>query len=104
MLTEYEFAFTAEDHVRVRIVTERGRGVVSFAVQYEITIGGRTAPVVRYDSAHGQPHRDVLDPLGHTISKDWLPHWDMGEALDHALADLRANWRDYRAEFEEGAA
>lgn len=52
--------FTTEDVMHLRFVTERGT-VVEFAVQYEANIDGIWYRVLRYDSAHGYPHRDVLD-------------------------------------------
>ena len=36
--------------------------IVEFRIQYEAFIAGHWHPIVRYDSAHGQPHRDVLHP------------------------------------------
>lgn len=96
--TAYEIAFTAQDYMRVRIVSERGRGVVSFTVQYEAVIDGVTYPVVRYDTAHSIAHRDVSDAAGRNVDQLWL-NWPYADALDHAIADLQANWRDYRADF-----
>ncbi len=40
-------------------IRERGQ-IVEFRIQYETLIAGEWHPVVRYDSAHGQPHRDIL--------------------------------------------
>lgn len=96
--TAYEVAFTATDFLRFRIVSERGR-VVSFTVQYEIEIDDKTYPVVRYDTAHGDAHRDLLDHEGRNIDKHWLPGWDYQVALQYARADLVANWPRYRADF-----
>ncbi len=54
--------------------------------------------MVRYDCAHGQPHRDKLDAGGGVIDKEWLS-FNRDRALDQAHRDLRANWRQYRDEF-----
>lgn len=83
--------------LRYRINTERGR-VTGFVVQLEVEIDERLYAVVRYDCAHGQPHRDILDATGTVIDKQWLPY-PYEAALNHADADLRANWRRYREEF-----
>ncbi len=56
--TVYDVAFTATDFLRFRIVSERGH-IVSFTIQYEIVIEGKTYPVARYDTAHGGAHRDL---------------------------------------------
>lgn len=51
------------NQLRARIATERGQ-VIEFMMQYETWINGEWRPVVRCDSAHGQAHRDLLDPRG----------------------------------------
>ncbi len=58
--------------LRVRINIDRGE-VTRFVVQLEYNVEGDTwSPVVHYDSAHGRPHRDILDPSGDTVTKEWL--------------------------------
>ena len=98
-VTDYTYPIDPLNWVRVHIVIERPRTVTSFTVQYEAVIDGRTYPVVRYDCAHGYPHRDLLDAEGRNVAKLWLAGWDLATALDHARKDLRANWRTYRADF-----
>ena len=83
--------------VRFRINTARGQ-VTGFVVQLELEIADRLYPVVRYDSAHGQPHRDTLDADGNVIAKDWLPY-SFDAALAEARRDMLANWQQYREEF-----
>ena len=40
-----------------------GRGrILKFTVQHETNINGKWYPVVRYDTAHGFMHRDVIHP------------------------------------------
>lgn len=60
------------DRIRVRFTTERGR-VVRYAVQFEVLHENRYRPAVRYDSAHGVPHRDTLDWQGGTINRPGFP-------------------------------
>lgn len=98
--TEYTHQPALDDdgcRIRYRINPEGGH-VAAFAVQLEVQIDGRWLPVVRYDTAHGQPHRDTLDHTGAQIGKDWLPY-DFSRALKEATDDLRANWQHYRDEF-----
>lgn len=90
---------TAEDRLRVRIEAAGG-GVADFVLQYEAVIAGTVYPVVRYDCAHGQPHRDTLDAQGRNVEKFWLPPGlSNSAALQWADRDARANWRRYRDEF-----
>lgn len=79
------------NQLRAHIATERGQ-VIEFMMQYETWIDGAWRPVVRYDSAHGQAHRDLLDPRGETLEKDWLPsHYSFADALNYAEQDLQDN-------------
>lgn len=48
------------DSIRVRRTTERGQ-TLAFTVQYEPWVDGAHRPAVRYDTAHGFAHRDILD-------------------------------------------
>ena len=87
------------DAVRVRITTERGR-VLAFTAQLEVWVEGTYRPAERYDSAHGQAHRDTLDWEGRVIDKLWLaPGMSFEEALTLAERDLRTYALHYRAEF-----
>src|SRR5262249_52421041 len=56
------------NRMRVRIRAEH-RVVVRFSVQYETDLDGTTYPIVRYDTAHGFVHRDLLDRAGHNVDK-----------------------------------
>lgn len=87
------------DTIRVRFNIERGR-VTDFTAQLECWIEGRWRPVVRYDSAHGQPHRDTLDWNGGVLAKDWMPPTiSLNQALTDAEQDLRTHAATYRLEF-----
>ena len=50
--------------------------------------------VVRYDTAHGFAHRDLIWPSG-KVDKTPLFMQTFNEALDFAEADLRSNWESY---------
>lgn len=94
------FPLDLDCQLRLRINTGRGR-VTGFVLQLEIEIDDHLYPVVRYDSAHGQPHRDLLDAAGHVIDKWWLS-WSYDRALAEAERDILANWRQYREDFLQG--
>lgn len=92
--------------LRVRINIDRG-GVTDFVVQLEYNAGDdQWLPVVRYDSAHSRPHRDILNPSGETIKKEWLDELlghdvSMAEGLNYGQDDLKRNWPTYRDTFLE---
>ena len=88
-----------ENWVRVFFLAD-GRNVLRFTVQLETVIDGVSHAVVRYDTAHGFAHRDLLDWDGSTY------HWepmaqsdDFAASLSEAVRALKANWRRYREDF-----
>ena len=100
-LTEYDFAVeqNRRDWIRIRIDKQRGR-VIHYTAQYETEIDGERGPVIRHDSAHGFPHIDVLNRRGEVVSKTPLPGTpSLNDALQIAVADLKRNWKAYRARF-----
>jgi hypothetical protein len=89
----------AREWLRVRIWHEAGQ-VLRFVVQYETTIASTRIPVVRYDTAHGVPHRDRLNRRGVEVAKDFMHDYlSLADALVHAERDVRENWRRYREAF-----
>lgn len=85
--------------MRVRFGRERGR-VLSFVVQLERLIENEWQPVIRYDTAHGFAHCDLLWPDG-AQDKRPMDTTDFNEALTYAQQDIRANYRRYCGRFEE---
>ncbi len=96
---EFRFLLDDENALRVRLVTEKGR-VQEFMVQLECRFNDQWHAVVRYDSAHGYAHVDVLHPQGRTVAKRAIPVRDLNEGLAFALRDLKANWLVYRRRYE----
>ncbi|HEY7031010.1 MAG TPA: hypothetical protein VH482_06780 [Thermomicrobiales bacterium] len=86
------------DIVRVVIVRE-GKQVLSFVAQYEVMIDNEPRPALRYDTAHGFAHRDVLGWDGRTVRWDRMREVDYATALTEAVDDLMDNWDRHRAEF-----
>lgn len=71
---------------------------MGFSVQYEILYQGTWLPVVRYDTAHGYAHKDLIKPDG-TQEKIFLGSADFNEALTLADKDIDENWARYRERF-----
>ena len=57
--------------------------------------------VVRYDTAHGFAHRDLLN-LKEDAKKTPLFNQDFNDALTFAENDLKTNWELYKKRFLEG--
>ena len=99
--TSFNFDVSADgfDRLRVRLLVERGR-VLRYTAQHETQVENKTYPVVRYETAHGAPHRHTLDWAGHVVAKDWFSAEDYNRAANEAIEDIKAKWPTYRADFE----
>lgn len=96
--TDYLLQPTCQDRIRVSFLREK-RWVVNFCVQYEAIILGQWKPIVRYDTAHGFPHVDILHPDGTSDKRELSLNYN--EALTYAIADVMSNWESYRRRYEE---
>lgn len=69
-------------------------------VQYETLIEGEPVPVVRFDTAHGFPHLDILDRRGRLMAKTRLENQPtLGAALTYAQWEIQNSWPRYRDAF-----
>ena len=66
----------------------------------ETLIGGEWQAIVRYDTAHGRPHKDLLHPDG-TQDKQEFYGYAREEVLTLGERDIKANWKRYRAAHEQ---
>lgn len=86
--------------IRVRFTTN-GNVILAFMVQYETYIGDQQRTVVRYDTSHGEVHRDDYALSGKQIRKHWLgvkaPPFN--DAYTAAMDDIQRNRRDYYRAF-----
>lgn len=87
------------DRFRYHHRTE-GKDVIEFVLQYEAYIEEKWREIVRYDTAHNRPHRDILYPDG-TQTKDFFPYWSNAETMTFGERDIKLNWRRYRRAYEE---
>lgn len=79
----------------------RGPIVLGFAVVLVVHIDGDEICATRYDTAHGQAHRDVIGRKAGLIEKQWLLDLTRNEAFEYALNDLRENYGAYIRYFLE---
>lgn len=102
MPDDRDYSYELAEGVRLRGRFRRNRGLITeFVIQLETVLGDEWLPVVRYDSAHGRPHRDRMDRWGREIEKRWLS-MSNNEALTAGTADIKQNWKRYIAQFREG--
>lgn len=97
---EYLFYFTAErlDRFRYYHYFDKGR-IVRFVIQYEAWIDGKWCPIVRYDTAHQRPHKDLLHP-DRPQEKVEFNGYTQEEVLTIGERDIKQNWRQYRDQYE----
>ncbi len=76
------------------------RRVTVFRIQYEAYINGEWRAIVRYDTAHGFPHRDMVHPDGRE-DKTLYPGRTHSEVLTLGQEDIRLNWARYRSHYEK---
>ena len=65
--------------------------VEAFVVKLIANFEDEWHEVLRYDSGHGCPHKDILNTEGEVIRKIWYDFLDNGQALTMAVADIREN-------------
>ena len=85
------------DYLRVEFTTD-GAMVLGFVVQLEVVVQEELRPAVRFDTAHGFPHVDILNPRGRLIDKKPLV-MPLKQALTFAIDDIKVNWDAYRSRF-----
>ena len=99
----YVYALSPAETDRLRVLAQRvGPQIVAFAVQYEAHLDGAWRPIVRFDTAHGFAHRDLIHPDGR-VDKEPLLWENYNVALTFATQELKANWRRYRQRYAEEA-
>lgn len=86
-----------KDRKRHEHIVNKGE-VSGFVVQYEILVENKWTPVVRYDTAHGYAHKDLINPDG-TKEKILMGMVDFNEALIAADKDINENWERYKERY-----
>jgi hypothetical protein len=69
--------------------------VVAFVIRLMTVTEKGEFNVVRYDTAHGTPHRDVLSTTHRVIQKDWLTDLDFQAAMEYGIQDFKNNHENY---------
>jgi len=96
---DYLIWLNESTYIKIDFTTVRGR-VTSFVVRLMLATDRGDLNIVRYDTAHGMPHRDLLDQRGRVVTKDWLLDMTFDEALTHAKDDFMRNYEKYIEAFE----
>lgn len=78
----------------VYLKTEKGE-VNEFVVKLLCEFEGKYYEVLRYDSGHECPHKDILNTEGAVIRKVWYDFLDNSQALTMAITDIKDNYEFY---------
>ncbi|GJQ34956.1 MAG: hypothetical protein JETCAE01_09660 [Anaerolineaceae bacterium] len=98
---EFRRLLDDENALRVRFETERGQ-ILRFVIQLECLFSedGEWTPIVRYDTAHGYAHRDVMHP-SQKEEKTEMSVQDYNEAFNIAMDDIVKKRYEYRRRYEQ---
>ncbi|MBF0559362.1 MAG: hypothetical protein HQL08_11350 [Nitrospirae bacterium] len=89
---------TEENLIAIEFRTDRGE-VKDFVVRLICLIHGRRHDVIRFDSAHGMPHMDILDAKGQLYDKVWYDYLSNDQALAMAIQDIKSHYEFYRERY-----
>lgn len=98
MYKEYFFEIAPDTVVYVYFITEKAE-VKEFMVKLLCQFEEHWYEVVRYDSGHECPHKDILDTNGNVVRKVWYEYLDNSQALTLAITDIKDNCEFYRERY-----
>jgi len=94
----YKIILTDDVEIQVAFETLHG-SLQGFVVKLVLKIGESIFELVRFDSAHGCPHKDTLDQNGEIVRKAWFDLLSNKQALDLGIKDLKDNYDLYVERF-----
>jgi hypothetical protein len=97
---EYFLKIAEGTIVYVYFKTKKG-DVVEFVVKLLSLFEGKWHEIVRYDSGHGCPHKDILNIDGEVIRKVWYDFLDNAQALTMAITDIKDNFEFYKERYQK---
>jgi hypothetical protein len=75
--------------------------VTDFVVKLLAHGEGKWHEILRYDSGHDCPHKDILGTDGKTIRKVWYDFLDNAQALTMAITDIKENCEFYKQRYQK---
>lgn len=97
---EYQFTLSSEAYGTAYFLTDRGT-VLEFVVKLHFQRGETTYEVLRFDTALGGPHKDVLLPSGTKHHVKTFHYLDNNQALTFAIDDIFEHWQLYIERFQQ---
>jgi hypothetical protein len=94
------FKINLSDNVEIHVFFETASGlIINFVVKLFLRLEDTYYEVVRFDSGHNCPHKDILNAQGKVIRKIWYEFADNQQSLDLAIKDLKDNYQFYIERF-----
>ena len=88
--------------IEIHVYIETFNGlVISYVVKLLLRDGKKYYEVIRFDSAHGRPHKDTIDDKGEVIRKPWFEFLDNQQGLDMSIKDIKDNFELYIERFKK---
>jgi hypothetical protein len=90
----YKIELPGNAEIHVNFETANGL-IIDFVVKLVLRAGTTYYELIRFDSAHGCPHKDILDVNGKSKRKVWFELLNNKQGLDLAVRDLKDNHEIY---------
>ena len=95
-MPERYFVIVFKNGIEAHVFFETNQGIlVRYVVKLVIKQNDGYHEVIRFDSAHDCPHKDVLGADGKVERKVWFEMLDNKQGLDLAIKDLKDNYELY---------
>ena len=96
------YTIKLSEGIEIHVYFETLNGlVINFVVKLVLRIKGKYYEVIRFDSAHQCPHKDILNANGTILRKIWFDFIDNRQGLDLAIKDLKDNYEMYVERFKK---
>jgi hypothetical protein len=93
-MPDKRYIIMLSDNVRMVVRQDRvGNTILHFSVQLDVLLTGRWRKAMRFDSAHGRPHRHVFYPGG-TEYREFMPATNNNEAFTQAQIILKQSFQE----------
>ena len=94
----YRYEISENVFITIHFVTSKGH-VTEFVIKLELLVEKKIYEVIRYDTAHGGTHKDILHPDG--SKHDLVPYHylDVETGFQFAAKDVKSNWKFYVERF-----
>ena len=95
-MPERYYVVVFKDGIEAHVFFETSQGIlVRYVVKLVIKQGDIYHEVIRFDSAHDCPHKDIIGINGKVKRKVWFEMLDNKQGLDLAIKDLKDNYELY---------